>query len=420
MAPNKKLDLMRNALLAVVVADPQHSFILWEHTRSAALLALHMQQQALAYSVIAASGKRRRQSRRLLHLRDRIDVDLFLEDERDDLWRSYVRMQRDAFFKLVDRISEDPLFRHIRGRKQASVARQLFICVWRIAHGASVSTTQFTFRISAATVCYYTIRVTDALVRLSPSILAFPRTPAEYHNASERFAARYPQFPGCVGIIDGTHIPIIAPKNWPTEYWCFKKFYSISSLCVVDADLRFIFFRSGYPGVRQDTHNFEDSELWHARTVMQQRGVYLLGDKGFTCSPTMIVPYRANEQGGGSPEKRDLFNSVMAQVRSAVERTFGILKSQWRITKNTLVTATVDVAIRIISASFVLHNWCRMTDTEYGEHYSDDEEAHDENAVEGGNHGPPVANADSTTAGYQAGELIRLQLIEHMITIAAD
>ena len=41
-------------------------------------------------------------------------------------------------------------------------------------------------------------------------------------------------FPLCAGVIDGTHIPIISPEEYPSDYYNCKGFHSIIMQGMVD------------------------------------------------------------------------------------------------------------------------------------------------------------------------------------------
>jgi hypothetical protein len=58
--------------------------------------------------------------------------------------------------------------------------------------------------------------------------------------------------PNCVGAIDGTLIPIIAPnskKFVQNSYWCRHHCYAINALGVCDSKGRFLFLSARFPGI---------------------------------------------------------------------------------------------------------------------------------------------------------------------------
>jgi len=55
-----------------------------------------------------------------------------------------------------------------------------------------------------------------------------------------------------VGAIDGSHIPIIAPKNDPNDCYNRKQFHSIVLQGVADAEGRSIHVSTGYAGSIHD------------------------------------------------------------------------------------------------------------------------------------------------------------------------
>ena len=55
-------------------------------------------------------------------------------------------------------------------------------------------------------------------------------------------------FPQCVGAIDGSHIPIVSPLEYPADYHNRKGWHSIILQGVVDYEYRFWNINVGWPG----------------------------------------------------------------------------------------------------------------------------------------------------------------------------
>ena len=72
-------------------------------------------------------------------------------------------------------------------------------------------------------------------------VIRFDSTPSGIQELRLGFEARGDNmgFPQCAGAIDGTHIPIIAPKDSKADYFNRKHFYSMNVQAVADAKRRF-------------------------------------------------------------------------------------------------------------------------------------------------------------------------------------
>ena len=57
----------------------------------------------------------------------------------------------------------------------------------------------------------------SALIRRANDFIKFPKTEAETRQAMQEFL-NISRFPQVVGALDGSHIPIKAPKDDPNEY----------------------------------------------------------------------------------------------------------------------------------------------------------------------------------------------------------
>lgn len=69
-------------------------------------------------------------------------------------------------------------------------------------------------------------------------------------------------FPNCVGSIDGKHIAIKCPKNSGSEYFCYKKFFSVVLLAIVDPCYKFTVIEVGSYGSHSDSSIFENSMFY--------------------------------------------------------------------------------------------------------------------------------------------------------------
>ena len=86
-------------------------------------------------------------------------------------------------------------------------------------------------------------------------------------------------FPQCIGAIDGTHIPIIAPKEHPLDYYNRKGYHSVLMQALVDDQYRFLDVYTGWPGSVHDARVMWNSKLCQkceAGTFLPSRKVSLI------------------------------------------------------------------------------------------------------------------------------------------------
>ncbi len=105
-------------------------------------------------------------------------------------------------------------------------------------------------------------------------------------------------FPGVVGVIDGTHVRIIAPSEDEDAYVNRKRYHSINVQVVFSADYRILDIVAKWPGATHDARILTESGLRH---LFEERHVpancHLLGDSGYPCKPWLLTPYLRPDQG---------------------------------------------------------------------------------------------------------------------------
>ncbi|XP_052778539.1 putative nuclease HARBI1 [Mya arenaria] len=68
-------------------------------------------------------------------------------------------------------------------------------------------------------------------------------------------------FPGIIGAVDGSHIPIRTPTEYPENYINRKGFPSVILQAVCDHNMRFIDIYCGWPGSVHDARVLRNSPL---------------------------------------------------------------------------------------------------------------------------------------------------------------
>ena len=103
------------------------------------------------------------------------------------------------------------------------------------------------------------------------------------HNLIRQSKLFWPYFKGCLGVLDGTHIPAHVPEAKHVSYWNCKGHLLQNVLAACDMGLNFVYILSGWEGSKNaQISNFEIPA-----------GQYYLADAGYVGSDALLVPYRS-------------------------------------------------------------------------------------------------------------------------------
>ena len=91
-------------------------------------------------------------------------------------------------------------------------------------------------------------------------VMKVPQRAQEWKEVACGFQDRW-NFPHTLGAVDGKHIRIQNPALAGSHYFNYKKYYSIISLAVVDADYKFLCVDVGAIGSESDGGVFAKSSL---------------------------------------------------------------------------------------------------------------------------------------------------------------
>ena len=208
-----------------------------------------------------------------------------------------------------------------------------------------------------ATVCRTIKTVCSILCSMAKDIIQWPKA-EEQGEIKNNFEAMK-GFPGVIGAIDGTHIPITCSSNFKESYMNRKKFSSVQLQIVVDDKCQIRDAFTGVPGSRHDSAVFNMSELGdkfhNAPDSLFFSDCHLIGDKAYSLSSYLLTPFRFNAP--LSPAQV-WFNKCHSGTRMVVERAIGLLKGRFRRLQHKLEVESMASVVEVVIAACVLHNIC--------------------------------------------------------------
>lgn len=169
-------------------------------------------------------------------------------------------------------------------------------------------------------------------------------------NQFKRDVYNIAHFPGIIGLVDGTHIPIKSPGGANAEVFRNRKgFFSINVQIVSGPNSEILNIINRWPGSAHDARIFENSSI---RVQLEDRQLpgHLLGDSGYPQREYIYTPLN-NPQTPGEIA----YNNSHKKTRSQVERTIGRWKRRFPCLYNEMQLKLRNI-MRTITACAVLHN----------------------------------------------------------------
>ncbi|XP_072169737.1 putative nuclease HARBI1 [Diadema setosum] len=195
-----------------------------------------------------------------------------------------------------------------------------------------------TLHLSQASMSRCIAQVSDALSRLLPDIVRLPDED-ERRRSKMRFF-EITEFPGVVGVIDGTHVKIIAPTEHEDQFVNRKRYHSINVQVVMDAECKLININACWPGSTHDSRVEEHLENIDG---------HLLRDSGHPLRPWLLTPVLHPQS-----QEEERYKKSHRRTRSLVERGIGQLKRRFHCLHEEL-RVHPSQASKIIASCAVLH-----------------------------------------------------------------
>ena len=156
----------------------------------------------------------------------------------DSVFRSHFRMFRSTAEMLVGLLARCPEVpsQHVRGRVPIPVEKQLLITLWVLGNQEVIRSVSDRFDVTKSSVYRVVSRVCRAMVNnIAGEFIRWPQG-ERAESVMEKFRHNN-GLPRCIGVIDGTHIPIKAPRHNTEQYVNRKRFHSVQLQGVCDADM---------------------------------------------------------------------------------------------------------------------------------------------------------------------------------------
>eukprot|EP00102_Acyrthosiphon_pisum_P019169 XP_016656379.1 PREDICTED: uncharacterized protein LOC107882497 [Acyrthosiphon pisum] len=203
-----------------------------------------------------------------------------------------------------------------------------------------------------------------------PEVMAAPNEEKWKEIASEFWTSW--NFPNCLGAIDGKHVTIQAPPNSGSQYFCYKKTFSVVLLALVDAHYNFIAVDVGSYGKNSDggilNHSMLGKALEQNKLDIPEKAALpgttnevpfvIIGDEAFPLKTYLLRPYPGKNL--DCNEKR-IYNYRICRARRVVENAFGILSQKFRIYNRRIQAKPENVDVIIITTC-ILHNFIKKYD----------------------------------------------------------
>lgn len=210
--------------------------------------------------------------------------------------------------------------------------------------------------------------MTNAIIRLLPQFIRLPQTDEEKNSTQQRFFS-LDSFPRVIGAIDCTHIKIISPGGENAENFRNRKgVFSLNVQAVCNANYEITDIVARWPGASHDSHIFDNSLLRMRFENNELGNGILLGDSGYPVRHYLITPLN-----NPHTPAEILFNESHIRTRNIIEKTFGIWKRRFPVL-SLGIRCKMELCQKIIVATAILHNICRLRNEEVPEeHYIEEE-----------------------------------------------
>ncbi|MCO5576058.1 hypothetical protein L7F22_029865 [Adiantum nelumboides] len=213
--------------------------------------------------------------------------------------------------------------------KALPVEKHVCVALHRLASGSNLQVIGDMYSISTSTAQKIVIEFCDAISASGLHDLLIKWPSMERMQSLARDFEAIHGIPYVIGTVDGSHVPIIAPRAHQKDYFNRKVFHSIILQMTVAANCVVWDYDIGWTGSMNDWNVFQRNQLGQRCASSALSKYCLLGDCAYLARVWMLPPFKGSKD-GLSPQEY-FWNYIQSSSRMPVERAFGTLKARFRI-----------------------------------------------------------------------------------------
>ncbi|XP_046382336.1 protein ALP1-like [Ischnura elegans] len=279
-------------------------------------------------------------------------------DESD--WLSNFRMSKCTFEHLCLILEPKLCATNDSAQTPVPLKKKVAMTIYKLASCAEFRVVANQFGVAKSTACkWFRLVVVAINTSLMEESINLPSS-----EDSQLLAALFKEkfyLPQVIGAIDGTHIPILPPKDSYRDFINRKGWPSVNLTAVVDYFYCFRYVSCKMPGSVHDARALKESTLYQFSDYLMPSGeddldgtaipYLVLGDPAYPLLSWLLKGYPGRNL---SPEQES-FNVYLSSARMCVEIAFGRLKARWRCL---LKRIDVDYTFvpQVVTACCILHN----------------------------------------------------------------
>ncbi|XP_023294756.2 uncharacterized protein LOC111677793 [Lucilia cuprina] len=276
-------------------------------------------------------------------------------------------IDEDSFEEILTLVGPKIQKQDTQMREAISPAQRLTITLYYLATGKSFADLKSISYISERAIGRIVLETCNEINNTLANYIKLPSNKDEwkkhaaniYHNSN---------FPNCLGVINGKHIPIRKPtKSTALNYYNYRKFFSLVLMAIVDANYEFIMVDvdtngavcDGYGNttfVRTLTENGLNLPKSGILPSSEQELPYVfVGDSGFQLTNNILTSYSQLYLS----EEESIYNYRFSCAQRIAENAFNILLSRFKVLQRTIGLAPEKVQIIILTCCYLHNFWLR-------------------------------------------------------------